>query len=192
MNRILVIIGMQNDFISASSACKYSKLLVPNIVKEIKKSIMDEENIFLTQDTHGRDYLSTQEGFYNPVPHCILGTNGWEIIDDIWNALDTALNKYIRVVSKPTFGSIELVSKIKLAVKSSKDVIEHIDIVGVHSDTCVISNALLLKANFKDIKINVISDASGGTSIEAHEAALIVLDSCQCNVITTEELNQRR
>ena len=152
----LIVIDMQKDFITGSLGSKYGQDIVNNVKKKIE---IYQGEILVTKDTHFENYLDTQEGKLLPIKHCIKETNGWRLVPEIEENL-----KNKKVFEKNTFGSVEL---------------EKIELIGVCTDICVISNALLLKANFPEIPLYVDSSCCAGSSLDAHEAALKVLKSCQ-------------
>ena len=178
MSKILVIVDMQNDFVTGSLGSKDAQAIVPNIVDLIENGGYD--GICVTLDTHKDDYLKTPEGKKLPVPHCIEYTEGWLIQPDIRKALEKA--EYVRYIQKPTFGSTTLCSDI-IGWRKSEDIV---DFVGVCTDICVVSNVLMAKAFTPYTQIRVIADACAGTSPEAHQAALKVMQSCQIDIKTME------
>lgn len=163
---------MQNDFIDGSLGTKEAVAIVGNVVEKIKK--YPTENIFATRDTHSVDYLQTQEGRRLPVPHCIKGTKGWEINDRVAVALKNA-----EIIDKPTFGSLELAEKI--AALAEKEEIE-VTLIGLCTDICVVSNALLIKAYLPEISVKVVANCCAGVTVESHEAALTTMQMCQVEV----------
>ena len=169
MRKILVVVDMQNDFIDGSLGTPEALAIVDNVKLKIRE--YRPENIFATMDTHGPDYLSTQEGRNLPVEHCIKGTEGWKIRPDIAELLEGA-----SIFEKPTFGSVELAREIsKIA---DKEEIE-IEIIGLCTDICVASNALLLKASMPEVTIYVDPGCCAGVTPESHEAALKTMEMCQ-------------
>lgn len=171
MQKILVVVDMQNDFISGALGTKEAMEIVP-FVKE--KAEQFDGKIFFTRDTHQKDYLSTQEGANLPIPHCIKGTEGWEICDEL---KDFAIDN---VIDKPTFGSLELLEL--LTKENEENPIASIELVGLCTDICVISNAMLLKAGLLDAKIIVDSRCCAGVTPESHENALRAMKMCQIYV----------
>ncbi len=169
MRKILVVIDMQKDFIDGSLGTKEAVAIVPNVVAKIKEYA--PENIFATRDTHQADYMSSQEGHNLPVEHCIEGTPGWEINPEVAAALGNA-----KVINKPTFGSVELANEIKKI--ADKEEIE-IELVGLCTDICVVSNALMLKAFMPEIKVSVDPKCCAGVTPQKHNAALETMGSCQ-------------
>ena len=172
MKKILVVVDIQKDFVDGSLGTKEAAAIIPNAVKKIG----EYDNIIVTFDTHSEDYLSTNEGKNLPVIHCVEGTNGWQLNDDIKAAL--AEKDYISV-KKPAFGSIKLPELVaELAGKEDFSV----ELIGLCTDICVVSNALLLKANFPEAEISVDSSCCAGVTPELHEAALNTMRSCQINI----------
>lgn len=172
MMKVLVVVDMQNDFVSGSLGTNEAKLIVDDVVSKIKNF---EGKVFYTQDTHHKDYLDTFEGKKLPVEHCIKGTWGWEIVDEI-----KELQKD-KAIEKPTFGSESLVKEIKEL--NEKEPIESITLVGLCTDICVISNALLIKAALPEVKIEVDSSCCAGVSVETHNNALEAMKVCHIEVI---------
>lgn len=181
MKKILVVVDMQNDFINGALGTKEAEAIVPNVVEKIKN--FDGE-IFVTYDTHQNNYMNTREGKYLPVSHCIEGTDGWNLNVDIENAL--VKRGKINRVYKPTFGSTKLVDIFKeMCDKVQSESGENVEVtlVGLCSDICVVSNAMLLKANFPEMDIIVDASCCAGVTPESHKAALITMKSCQIDVI---------
>ena len=171
MNRLLLIIDMQNDFIDGALANPSAQAIIPGIVDFIKTW---QGEIGVTLDTHKDDYLETQEGKNLPVPHCILNTSGHDINSNIAKAIN---NNVSLTVMKPTFGYDSW------SQHPFDDYYDEVVLVGTCTDICVISNALAIKAAFPEIKVSVIANLCAGLSKEKHEAALEVMRSCQVNVI---------
>lgn len=171
MSKALVVVDMQNDFIDGSLGTKEAVQIVDEVVKTIQDPSYDR--IFVTMDTHGKDYLHTFEGEHLPVEHCIKGTNGWKLNDNVEEALK---DKPVQIIEKPTFGSWGLVQYV------SDMHPDEIDIVGLCTDICVVSNALLLRSMLYQTKIAVIAKACAGVTAEKHQAALEVMKSCQIDV----------
>lgn len=172
MTKALVVVDMQNDFISGSLGSDDAKGIVSAVVHEI--SDLSYDQILVTMDTHPENYMETHEGRYLPVEHCIKGSDGWKINDEIQSALDQ--REAVRVLEKPTFGSENLAETMK---EINPD---EIVLVGLCTDICVISNALLLRAALPETEISVIADACAGVTREKHACALEVMRSCQINV----------
>ena len=175
MQNILVVVDMQNDFIDGSLGTKEAQKIVPKVEEKIKK--FSGEVIF-TKDTHEKNYLETQEGKNLPVEHCIRETNGWQICPQ--------LLPYCKEepINKPTFGSKELGEL--LYQKNAKEKIETITFIGLCTDICVISNAMLVKAYLPEVKLVVDASCCAGVTKESHERALQAMKSCQINIINEE------
>lgn len=175
MNRekVLVVVDMQKDFIDGSLGTKEAEKIVDGVVEEIKKYRM--EDIFATRDTHTEDYLQTQEGKKLPVVHCVKGTEGWEINGKVKEALKGA-----EVMDKPTFGSKELAEKI--AGLAAEEEIE-VTLVGLCTDICVVSNALLIKAYLPEVPVRVLASCCAGVTPESHQAALATMKMCQVEIV---------
>ena len=172
MRRILVVVDMQKDFVNGALGTKEAVAIVPAVVDKIRE--YEKENIFVTRDTHQKDYLTTQEGRKLPVEHCIEGTPGWELDPTVAEAVQGAA-----IVNKPTFGSTELMNIIREI--SEKDEIS-IELIGLCTDICVVSDALLLKAAVPEVEISVDASCCAGVTPEKHEAALETMRSCQIQV----------
>ncbi len=172
MRRLLVVIDMQNDFIDGSLGTQEAVSIVEAVKNKIRA--YEPENIIATMDTHETDYLKTQEGQNLPVEHCIRGTKGWDIREDIAQLLIGAA-----IFEKPTFGSVEMAAALK--AMSEQEEIE-LELIGLCTDICVVSNALLLKAAMPEVRISVDSACCAGVTPELHEAALNTMRSCQVAV----------
>lgn len=175
-NRFLIVVDMQNDFIDGALGTQEAQAIVPAVAERIHRARTEGETIVATLDTHTQDYMNTSEGKKLPVPHCIAGTDGWNIRPEIREAMGDAL-----LVEKPTFGSVRLPEIIRsLADAPDKATIE---LIGLCTDICVVSNALLLKANFPEAQICVRAACCAGVTPEKHTAALETMGSCQIDVI---------
>lgn len=164
--KTLIVIDMQNDFIDGSLGTKEAMAIVKNVKNKIAEYKANNDEIIFTRDTHGKNYLETPEGKKLPVEHCIKGTEGWQIKDELM--VDDAV-----VIDKPSFGYTGW---------SEMD-FEEIEIVGLCTDICVVSNALILKALFPNIKISVDSTCCAGVTPKTHNAALETMKMCQIEVI---------
>ena len=173
MRKILVVVDMQNDFIDAALGTKEAAAIVEAVKEKIRS--YQACNVIATMDTHTEQYMETQEGQNLPVVHCVRGTDGWQIRPDIRALLDGA-KKY----EKPTFGSTALAEDLKAL--SEKEEIE-LELVGLCTDICVVSNALLLKAFMPEVKISVDASCCAGVTPEKHAAALETMRSCQIHVL---------
>lgn len=171
MQKILVVIDMQNDFIDGALGTLEAQAIVGDVVRKIQG--YKGQKVFATRDTHEEDYLETSEGRHLPVPHCIRGTKGWEIRKEVAKALEET---GAEVIDKPTFGSEALGERLrKLAQKEEIE----IEIVGLCTDICVVSNALLIKAKMPETSIKVDASCCAGVTPESHEAALLTMKMCQ-------------
>lgn len=175
MKKFLVAVDMQNDFVDGSLGSAEAQAIVPNVVETI--DAFDGE-IFATFDTHFENYLETAEGKSLPVAHCIKGTPGWQLNEKV---LASLAKKGYTAVEKFTFGSVDLPALIK---ERAGDEAFSVELIGLCTDICVVSNALLLKANFPEAEISVKPSCCAGVSVETHNAALAVMRCCQ---IKTEE-----
>ena len=172
MKQILIIVDMQNDFIDGALGTKEAVAIVPKVEDKIRN--FDGE-VFFTRDTHEAWYLETQEGKNLPVPHCIRGTEGWQIRKEL-----DALRK-TDPIDKETFGSTDLAADL-LALHEDEE-IGSITLVGLCTDICVISNALLLKATLPEVPIYVDAACCAGVTPESHENALKAMETCQIKVM---------
>ena len=170
MKKALIVIDMQHDFIDGSLGTPEAQAILPKVKKLIEDG--NYHKLIFTRDTHDEDYLDTPEGKALPVKHCIKGTNGWKIHED----LDVSRNDSI--INKPTFGYMGWNT-----VFESLGSIDEVDIVGLCTDICVITNALIIKTECPNIKVNIIADATAGVTPETKAHALAVAKSCQVNVI---------
>lgn len=168
---ILVVVDMQNDFIDGTLGTKEAVGIVDNVVNKIKNF---EGLVLATRDTHTVDYMNTQEGRRLPVEHCIKGTNGWQIREEIATLIEE------EPIDKPTFGSVKLGEK--LVELSKKEMIDSVTLVGLCTDICVISNAFLIKAYLPEVTIKVDSSCCAGVSVASHNQALEAMKVCQIEV----------
>ncbi len=173
MRKILIVIDMQNDFIDAALGTKEAVSIVEAVKEKIRS--YPAKDVIATMDTHGENYMQTQEGKYLPVPHCIKGSDGWQIRPDIAELLDEA-----KIYEKPTFGSTALAADL-MAVSEAEEI--ELELVGLCTDICVVSNALLLKASMPEVKISVDAACCAGVTPEKHLAALETMRSCQIQVV---------
>ena len=167
--KYLIVVDMQKDFITGSLGSELATAIVPNVVEKVKD--FDGKVIF-TRDTHSESYMNTQEGRNLPVPHCIKGSDGWQICDELKPYADT-------VIDKLTFGSIEL----PRLIQSFGEPIEKIELCGLCTDICVISNAMVLKAAFPETPIAVDAACSAGVTVESHNIALDAMRAVQIEII---------
>ncbi|MCR5406790.1 MAG: cysteine hydrolase [Lachnospiraceae bacterium] len=169
--RILVVVDMQNDFIDGALGTKEAEAIVCNVADKIEKY---DGMVIYTRDTHKPDYLKTQEGSKLPVEHCIKGSKGWEISSKLPVASDAL------VIDKPTFGSKEL--GLYLESLNERNPIEEIEVIGLCTDICVISNALLIKAFLPEVPVSVDSSCCAGVTPDSHNTALDAMKMCQIEV----------
>lgn len=169
--KVLVVIDMQKDFVDGSLGTKEAQAAVANVVEKVKS--FDGEVIF-TRDTHGPDYPDTQEGRFLPVLHCIKGTAGWELIPELEKI---RRERGLRCYDKPTFGSVRLAADLKAEYERGE--IASVELIGLCTDICVVSNALLIKANMPELTVSVDPSCCAGVTPEKHAAALETMRSCQ-------------
>lgn len=174
MKKILIVVDMQKDFVDGALGSADAVAIVPNVVNKIEA--FDGDAILATYDTHFENYMETSEGKKLPVPHCIKGTDGWALNADVEAALE---KKGYRAVEKITFGSVDLPAIIKEIASGEAFTAE---LVGLCTDICVVSNALLLKANFPEAEIAVDGTCCAGVSPATHKAALATMGCCQITV----------
>ena len=166
MKKTLIVIDMQKDFIDGSLGTKEAVAIVPAVKEKIAAYVEAGDEIIFTRDTHQENYLETNEGKHIPVEHCIQGTDGWKIA----KGLEVPGAIYI---DKPSFGYMDW-----------KDYdLEEVEIVGLCTDICVVSNALIIKATYPEINVTVDARCCAGVTPESHEAALATMKMCQVNVI---------
>lgn len=170
--KLLVVIDMQNDFVTGSLKNEEAVKIIPAVVNKLNSVDENETVVVFTKDTHTPDYLNTREGRNLPFVHCVKGTDGWNIIPEL-KAYET--NK--RIFEKPSFGSEELADYAKDAQFSE------IELIGVCTDICVISNAMLLKAALPEAEITVDSACCAGVTVESHNNALNAMKMCQIKII---------
>jgi nicotinamidase-related amidase len=177
MKKLLVVVDMQNDFINGVLGTKEAEQIVEAVVEKIKTYEANGDSIIFTRDTHEEEYLETQEGKNLPVKHCVKGTNGWEINQSIIKACDVTKYKFYE---KVTFGSSQLAMDIMNGVYQE---IEEIELVGLCTDICVISNALLMKAFLPEVPIIVDAKCCAGVTPESHKNALEAMKMCQVKIV---------
>ena len=165
----LIVVDMQNDFITGSLGSKQAQAIVPRVVEKVKNF---DGTVIFTRDTHGLNYLKSREGRHLPVEHCIKNTRGWEICDELKPYAET-------VVDKVSFGSLDLPD----AIKKCRAKIEEIELCGLCTDICVISNAMILKAAFPETDIVVNGSLCAGVTEKSHETALKSMQAVQIKVI---------
>ena len=168
MSKTLIVVDMQNDFIDGSLGTKEAQSIVPNVVEKIKKYKKEGKEVIFTRDTHFENYLETYEGRHLPIAHCVKNTIGWQISDK----LDFDIEHDI-LIDKLTFGWLNW-----------KDFgFESVEICGLCTDICVISNALIIRANYPEIDITVDAGCCAGVTPDTHKTALVTMKMCQIKVI---------
>lgn len=170
--KILVVVDMQNDFIDGALGSFQARAIVPRVTEKIKNF---DGIVLATRDTHQSDYLKTQEGRNLPVEHCIEGTAGWEICPEV-AALITE-----KPIDKPAFGSLALGERLKEL--NEREGIESVTLIGLCTDICVISNAMILKAIMPEVPVCVDADCCAGVTVESHIRALEAMKVCQIQIM---------
>ena len=171
MKKLLIVVDMQNDFITGALGSGEAQKIVPYVREKIEAYKKAGNTVIFTRDTHCEDYLSTQEGKKLPVPHCIKGTKGHEIVSEL-NA------ENCEIFDIPNFGSLELGKRVaEIAAEC-----DEIELCGLCTDICVVSNALILKAQLPETKVIVDAKACAGVTVESHNAALLTMKMCQVDV----------
>ncbi len=170
MKKLLIVVDMQNDFVTGALGSEEAVKIVPFVKRKIEEYKKNNQEIIFTRDTHFENYLTTQEGEYLPVVHCVEGTDGHKII----NELET---EHCDIFDKPNFGSLALGQKVALGEY------EEIELCGLCTDICVVSNAIILKAQLPETKITVDPKCCAGVTVESHNAALLTMKMCQVNVL---------
>ncbi len=168
MKKLLVVVDMQNDFVTGALGTKAAVAIVPNVVEKVITAVKNGVEVIFTKDTHCENYLSTQEGQNLPIIHCIKGTDGWELIPEL--SIYSVMNK---VIEKQTFGSTELMMKV------ARGNYREVELIGLCTDICVISNALMLKSINPEIVVKVDTDCCAGVTPESHTNALEAMRMCQ-------------
>ena len=166
MKKTLIVVDMQNDFITMALGTKEAMAIVPKVKAKIEEYAQNGDEIIFTRDTHFENYLDTAEGKKLPVSHCIKGTKGWEIADGLY--VEGA-----KIIDKPNFGWPHW----------DEEALECVELIGLCTDICVVSNALIIKAQFPDAQVKVDSACCAGVTPESHEAALKTMQMCQVEVV---------
>ena len=174
MKKILIVVDMQKDFVDGALGTPEAVAIVDNVVNKINSF---EGNIIVTYDTHFEDYMDTREGKNLPVPHCIKETDGWKLDAKVQDAL---FGKEYIELEKPTFGSI-LLSEIIEDLAGEEEF--EIELIGLCTDICVVSNAMVLKAHYPEVSIKVDASCCAGVTPETHDAALMTMKMCQIEVV---------
>lgn len=171
MQDILIVVDMQNDFIDGALGTAEAVAIVPKVVEKVRGF---KGTVIFTRDTHGENYMQTQEGRNLPVPHCIKGSRGWEVCPAL-EPLRTGLT-----IDKPTFGSAEL-GKVLLEL-DAKEPVGSLTLVGLCTDICVISNAMIAKAFLPEVPVAVDAACCAGVKPESHRNALSAMKMCQVRI----------
>ena len=174
--KFLIVVDMQKDFVDGALGSAEAQAILPAVDARIRQRRDEGWTVLATLDTHEADYIETREGRYLPVPHCIRGTEGWQLHPAVREALDGC-----ETVEKPTFGSVRLPDIIRSRVSPEDHVT--IELIGLCTDICVVSNAMLLKAAFPEADLAVCRSCCAGVTPAKHEAALETMASCQIDVI---------
>ena len=172
--KYLIVVDMQKDFITGSLGTKEACAILPDVIEKIRN--FDGKVIF-TKDTHEEDYLDTQEGKNLPVKHCIIGEDGWMLADELEKMAEELGSK---IYNKPTFGCVGLSESLKK--ENDKTPIEEIELCGLCTDICVISNAMLLKAFMPEVEIAVDAKCCAGVTPGSHKNALEAMKMCQITI----------
>lgn len=167
--KVLLVIDMQNDFIDGVLGTPEAQAITARVRAKAEAAKANGDTVIYTRDTHGENYLETQEGRLLPVPHCIRGTQGWEIAETVWIP-------GCEVADKPSFGSPELAERVAALAP------EAVELCGVCTDICVISNAILLKAKLPEVPVSVDSACCAGVTPARHKTALDAMRACQIEV----------
>ena len=174
MKKFLIVVNMQKDFVDGALGTNEAQAIVENVARKIEGF---DGGIIVTYDTHGEDYMQTAEGRKLPAPHCIKGTPGWQLNARVEAAL---AGKHCTRIEKPSFGSVELPQVVGRLAGGEDFTAEF---VGLCTDICVVSNALLVKASYPEMELYVDASCCAGVTPATHEAALTTMRSCQINVI---------
>ena len=169
--KVLAIIDMQKDFIDGALGTKEAVAIVPKVAARLAQARVDGETVVFTRDTHHADYLLTQEGRNLPVPHCLEGTDGWQI--DAALAVEDA-----PVFDKPGFGSPALIEYLR-----SLPALEGVEFIGLCTDICVITNAMMTKGALPEVPLSVRADCCAGVTAQSHETALQAMRMCQISIV---------
>jgi nicotinamidase-related amidase len=192
--KVLIVVDMQKDFVDGSLGTKEAQAIVPLVAETIEQMAAPDTAVIFTKDTHPDNYMSTLEGKNLPVPHCIKGTAGHSIVDEVFNAYINVIDTYADAyevypiteinpikVEKPTFGSVEL-QNILFDINERMG-IEEVTLMGLCTGICVMSNAILAKATLPEVPVNVVADCCACVTPESHKTALEAMKLCQINII---------
>jgi len=176
-DKVLVVIDMQNDFVTGALKNAEAEKIVADVAAKVGEYVNKGIPVFFTRDTHDADYLGTQEGRLLPVPHCIAGTGGWQIVPGLREFVMEGREG--NVFDKPSFGSMYLPQWIREKLDGMPETVEF---CGVCTDICVISNAMIMKAAFPETEVAVLGGLCAGVTPASHETALSAMGSCQINI----------
>ena len=176
MKKILIVVDMQNDFIDGVLGSEEAKTIVPKVKEKISEYQKNNNSIVFTRDTHDENYLRTAEGKKLPIEHCIFGTHGWNI------GLKVVPDNY-EIIDKTTFGYKKWESKLDKYMYGYYPNDIQIELCGLDSDICVITNALIIKTLYPDVEVTVDASCCAGSTPEKHKAAFEVMKSCHINVV---------
>ena len=177
MKKLLVLVDFQNDFIDGALGTPEAMAIVPNVIKKVKEW---DGDILFTADTHNSNYINTNEGKHLPIPHCIFDTNGWELQKDVAKVLKERMSPtefQMATFLKKTFACKSLCAEIEALHY------DYVEFIGLCTDICVVSNALMLKAFMPEIQIAVDPSCCAGVTPETHEAALTTMKMCQIDIL---------
>ena len=174
MKHFLIVVDMQKDFVDGALGTAEAVAILPKVCQKIRTF---EGDLFVTLDTHSETYMETAEGKKLPVPHCIKGTPGWCLHPQVAEALK---GRAYRMVEKGTFGSVNLPARLEEAAGGEDFTVE---LIGLCTDICVVSNALLLEAHFPEKAIGVDGSCCAGVTPETHEVALATMKMCQIDIL---------
>ena len=174
MNKYLIVVDVQKDFVDGALGTAEARAIIPRVKEKIAEYSVNDGKVIFTRDTHRKNYLKTNEGKHLPVEHCVKGSDGWQIHDAI--VYEGLVDENAVVIDKPTFGYLGW----RKHIENSADL--EIELVGLCTDICVVSNALILKAMFPEAVIKVDPAACAGVTPESHNAALATMKMCQIEV----------
>lgn len=181
--KVLIVVDIQNDFVTGSLGTPEAQAIVPNVVKKVEKYKSNNDPIITTQDTHYANYLETNEGKKLPIKHCIVSSDGWQIEDSIYSCLRGY--SYYKPILKHTFGSLELIEYLKPFITENKEIQSKysIELCGLCLDICIITNLVLLKTAFPEANIFIDLKCTAATTTEMYKNTVSILESLQIEVI---------
>ena len=182
MNKVLLVVDYQNDFVTGALGFPKAGTLYEGIYEKVKKCAGEGYKIIFTQDTHTENYLNTQEGKLLPVPHCVKGTEGWELYGELSNMPDSIL-KVCTFLHKNTFGSDQLLATLQELQANHLGSIETVELCGVVTNMCVVSNAVICKSALPEAEIIIHRDLCASFDEDLHEKAIDVMASMQMTIV---------